>query len=340
MNKILIIRLSSIGDIILTTPLVRAVRDKYPNAQIDFLVKHQFKSLMEHNPHLSNLITFDKSKDDIKLLKKSVKQSSYDWIIDIHKNFRSHFLTRNVGAGLVTRYNKQIFKRQLLVWFGINRFGKAKPVIERYFEALTSKDIIYDGKGTEVFVSKRDSEEIEVLLKSIDDKNNGGMIAVCPGASFSNKRWLPAEFAKVADQLSRNQQATIVLLGGPEDVELCDQIKSRMEVVAYNYAGKLSLLGSAAMLSKSDLAITNDSGLMHLAQSQGTSVVAVFGPTTKELGYFPIPKKSKVLQVDIDCRPCTHNGLDKCPKGHFNCMNKITSDMVLDSAQVLLSQES
>ncbi|MEO0554176.1 MAG: lipopolysaccharide heptosyltransferase II [Bacteroidota bacterium] len=335
MDKILIIRLSSIGDVILTTPLIRAVRKKYPKARIDFLIKTQFKTLVEHNPHIDHVIAFDKTTDSLGTLKQDLRRTRYDWVIDIHKNFRSYFLSFGIGARLVTRYRKQIFKRQLLVWFGLNTFRKNTPVLERYFEAVAAQDIKYDGKGTEIFLSQNEKLTLKNLLQQGGYDGASGLVAICPGASFTNKRWLSDRFAELANKLV-GEGRKIVLLGGRQDVALCSEVEAKMVARPLNFTGKLSLLGSAALLSKVGLAITNDSGLMHLAQSQGTAVVAIYGPTVKELGYFPIPMKSTVVQAEVACRPCTHNGLNHCPKKHFNCMKLISTDQVFRASKQYL----
>ncbi|MEM9390913.1 MAG: lipopolysaccharide heptosyltransferase II [Bacteroidota bacterium] len=335
MDRILIIRLSSIGDIILTTPLIRAVRKKYPKAQLDFLIKTQFKSLVEYNPHISRVITFDKTTDSLGALKQDLRKNRYDWVIDIHKNFRSYFLSLGIRAGLVTRYRKQIFKRQLLVWFRLSTFRKNTPVLERYFEAVATRGVKYDGQGTEVFLPESEKLTLKNLLQQGGYDDTTGLVAICPGASFTNKRWLADRFAELANKLATKGKK-IVLLGGRQDETLCAEIEATMLTRPLNFTGKLSLLGSATLLSKVELAITNDSGLMHLAQSQGTAVVAIYGPTVKELGYFPMPVKSTVVQADVACRPCTHNGLNHCPKKHFNCMKLISTDQVFKASEQYL----
>lgn len=331
-QKILIIRLSSIGDIILTTPLIRCVRKEYPKAQIDFVVKAQFQDLVATNPHLSNVIVFDKDLPGrpLKELRKKIRKGEYDWIIDIHRNFRSLYLRLGSGAGLVTGYPKKIFYRSMLVYLGINIYPKVESVMVRYFVATRKQGIEYDGLGTEVLVPN----ELEAELSNrIPAKNQGAkIIAICPGASFGNKRWLPQRFLEVAKYYADHYRAQIVFLGGPGDEALCTGLANQIDG-ALNLAGQLSLLQSAAVLKTSSLIITNDSGMMHLAQSQQVPVVAIFGPTTRELGYFPLPERSAVVEADVSCRPCTHNGLDKCPKGHFRCMNEISTEMVLDASR-------
>lgn len=333
-EKILIIRLSSIGDIIITTPLVRALRKSFPEAQIDFVIKKQFTGLMKYNPHIDHLLSFDKDLG-LEPLKQKISENQYDHIVDIHKNIRSFFLKLASRASSST-YPKYIFRRTMLVKFGINLYKDIQPVYLRYFDALREFDVQYDHQGTEVFFDPEDESFVKDTLNKIGYPSGGKIVVICPGASFSNKQWLPERFAQVADELSEKGYF-VILHGGKTDVELCESIKSLMENDGFVLANKFSLLESAALLKMAQLAITNDSGMMHLAQSQKTPVVAIFGSTSRELGYFPLPQASIVIEKDIPCRPCTHNGLNYCPKKHFRCMNEIQANEVISAATKLLT---
>ena len=339
-KKILIIRFSSIGDIILSTPLIRAVRKHYPEAEIDFVVKQEFSDLVKTNPHLNHIYVFDKSKlNDLRRIKKEVRSKGYHWVIDIHKNFRSRILRKGIGAK-VTSYHKMIWKRTLLVWWGWNLFKQIIPVYQKYFQAVEPMGIKYDGMGTEIVVPIEIQDIVKDKLIKGGYETQRPLITICPGASFANKRWLPDRFARVADKLRQSYQAQIAFAGGPQDHELCKQIIGQLPFGrAFNFAGKFDLLQSAALLGHSSLVITNDSGLMHLAQAQKVPVVAIFGSTTGELGYFPLPGKSVVVELPVSCRPCSHNGLDKCPKGHFKCMKDITEDQVIQACNKLIPIE-
>jgi len=336
-QKILIIRLSSIGDIILTTPLLRSLRSAYPDAEIHYLVKKEFAALVNTNPHLDKVIEFDKGKgfSELRKMKRYLKSQQYDWIIDIHKNLRSRYLLFRNTAKYKTTYSKQIWKRTLLVWFKINRYKKIKPTLKRYFEAVEAQGISYDGRGTEVHVPRKNIEKIKTYLSGVGIAPEDPFATICPGASFDNKQWLPDRFAQAADYLVRQLGLKIVFLGGPKDKQLCDNIIALMKSSALNFAGKCTLPDSAGLLGQSKLVLTNDSGMMHLAQSQERPVVAIFGPTTAELGYFPMPRESRVLERDLPCRPCTHNGLDYCPKGHFKCMREIETKDVEEALLAL-----
>ncbi|HNX43836.1 MAG TPA: lipopolysaccharide heptosyltransferase II [Bacteroidales bacterium] len=341
-RKILIARLSSIGDIILTTPLVRCVRQAYPDASITFLVKKKFSSLVSFNPNISEVIEFDdvKGRNELRVLARKLRREQFDWFIDIHRSLRTKYIRLNVRFGEVTSYHKRILLRTLLIKLGINRFKSVKPVFLRYFEAVESHGINYDNNGTEVFYSDDDRQTVERFLIPEGFIPQQKMVVICPGASYSNKQWLPERFAQLADRLVQNNGVFIVFLGGPSDTGLCGHIITMMKNRATNFAGRLTLLQSAALLNKSSLVITNDSGMMHLAQSQKRPVAAIFGATSRELGFFPLPEKSIVVEKEMPCRPCTHKGLDHCPRKHFNCMRLITTNDVIDAVEQMLAELS
>lgn len=319
-RKILIVRLSSIGDIVLTTPVIRALRLRFPDVQIDFLVKLQFASLLENNPNISNIIPFDSGSGFKGLLKlrNRITSEKYDWFIDLHRSLRSRFLSAFGGFNLKTTYNKQLFNRFMLIRFKKNFYKEVKPVYLRYFEALKPYQIEYDGNGTEVFLSESDFSGFNSGI--IDEKS----VVLCPGAAHANKEWLPERFAQLTVELKQSGY-NIVLLGGKKEKQLCEQIKQISKVDLHILAGETSLRQSAAALSKAKAVVANDSGMMHLAQAVKTHVVAIYGPTAKELGFFPLPLKSVVVEKELSCRPCTFKGAESCPKGHFNCMKNIES---------------
>jgi heptosyltransferase-2 len=336
-SKILILRLSSIGDVILTTPLVRAVRARFPRAEISFLVKQEFADLLRHNPRIDRLITFDKATGfrGWRQIGRNLRQERFDWVIDLHRNARTRYLKAGLRAGTITTYRKQLLLRTLLVRTGINLLAGAPPILNRYFEAVETAGVRYDGQGTEVFPGPGAAHAVSALLASEGRDASAALAVLCPGASWANKQWLPERFAAVADDLAA-RGLFVVLLGGGRDEPLCRTVAGMMRGRAAVLAGRLGLGEAAALLGASAIAVTNDSGLMHLAQSQKTPVVAIFGPTTAELGYFPLPERAVVVQQPLACRPCTHNGRDRCPKGHFRCMREISADAVIGAARSLL----
>ena len=161
---------------------------------------------------------------------------------------------------------------------------------------------------------------------------NTPLVIICPSATYFNKRWNPEGFVETARHLIREKSAFVIIHGGKEDSGLCNIIADTIGSRAASMAGLLSLSESAALLQFSTVVIANDSGLLHLAQSQKRPVVGIYGATTRELGYFPVDQNSTVIETELSCRPCTHNGLDKCPKKHFRCMNDISTDKVIKAA--------
>jgi len=327
--KFLIIRFSSIGDVILTTPLIRCLRAKFPAAQIDFLVKKEFAVVLSGNPHLSNIITFDKNagKKELGRIRQFIKQGRYTHILDIQKNIRSLLIAAGSGA-LVSGFSKKLLARDILIRFGKNIYKEIKPVYLRYFESASAFGLEYDGNGTEVFPDATETGKVNEIFKQHNIAAGIPILVVAPGAQWENKRWPEEGFATAADIFCRQTGAYTVLIGGPGDVGICGQVQDLMKTTSLNLAGKLSLMGSASMLGMADMVFTNDTGMLHMAQAMKTPVVAVYGPTTRELGFFPLPENSRVAEIEISCRPCTQKGLHSCPKGHFRCMNDIRPDIV------------
>lgn len=337
-HKFLIIRFSSIGDVILTTPLLRCLRKKFPEAQIDFLVKKEFAAVLANNPHLNNILTFDKKagKGELSRIRKYVRQNSYTHIFDIQKNIRSIYITAGSGA-IVTGFSKKLPERDLLIRFGVNIYKEIKPVYLRYFESVSALGVGYDEKGTEVFPAQVEKEKVNTIVKQSNIAPGTPILVVAPGAQWENKRWPVNRFATAADTFCRQTGAYTVLIGGPGDVEICNQVQALMKSPALNVAGELSLMGSACMLAKANMVFTNDTGMLHMSQATKTPVVAIYGPTTRELGFFPLPENSRVAEIQISCRPCTQKGLHECPKKHFRCMNDLKPEVVSNLAIELLS---
>lgn len=347
LNRALIIRFSSVGDIVLSSLLVRALRSRFPFAQIDFVVKEEFADLVRHNPYLNSVIAFPRNGTfaDLRHLRSRIARSSYDVIFDIHDSLRSRYLC--AGATNVRRINKRKLARFLLVTFKINvydRFGGAPSVALRYLETARSLGVEDDGKGLDLFFGHEDALKVEqVIAERFDSVER--FVGICPSAKHNNKMWLAERFAQVGSELGKKYGRPLMLFGSDSERMRCEEIAGLVDRLApavrvLNLAGRLSLSETAAAMERCIVIVTNDSGLMHIAAARKRPVVALFGPTVKELGFFPFGTRSRVLErEELPCRPCTHIGLSECPKKHFKCMNEITSMQVLDAASVLLSLE-
>jgi len=327
-NRFLIIRLSSIGDIILTTPLVRALRKAYPNALIDYLVKEEFLELLQNNPHIDNVHSIN-SGNGLKELfrwRKKIISNEYTSILDLHRSIRSILMTIWIGEVELGKFNKNLFRRIVLVKLGFNLYKQIIPVTQRYFEAAKRLDLVDDGLGTELF---HDGIIPSKITNSLESKK---FIVMAPGAGYFTKRWLPEYFAILADKLIEEYDARIYLIGSASDREVCSEIRKYMNNHAHDLSGNYSILETSAIIGASDALITNDSGMMHVAVSQKKTVLAFFGSTTAEFGFFPYGENYQVLEnKDLNCRPCSHVGRDKCPKGHFKCMKEISPELAYNS---------
>lgn len=335
-NRFLIIRLSSIGDIILTTPLVRALRKAYPNSLIDYLVKEEFSELLLNNPHIDNVYTIDPGNGlkEIFRWRKKIKSYEYTSILDLHRSIRSILMTIWLGRVQLGKLNKKIFKRFVLVKFGINLFKQNIPVTQRYFEAANSCNLVDDGLGTELL---HDGKIPKELTNVLGRKN---IIVMAPGAGYFTKRWLPEYFAKLADKLTENDNAELFLIGSKADREICGEIRKGMNNDVHDLSGSYTILETAAIINASDAVVTNDTGMMHIAVSQKKPVLAFFGSTTEELGFYPYSDKYRVLEnKDLNCRPCSHVGRQNCPKGHFKCMQELSPELAYNSIINLMADK-
>lgn len=311
MKKILIIRFSSLGDIILSFPLINALKKEYPESEIHYLTKSVYKSLLELNPSVSKIIEY--SSQPLRELKSVVKSEKYDLVLDIHKNFRSILLTLFSGLN-VKRYKKDTLKKFLLVKFKINLFKKIIPVYHKYISSV--------GEG---FAGKYISYSTSLLNFNKEKKYDFNYIVIAPSSKHFTKTYPKEKFVELINKLKQK----VVLVGdeSSKDGEICNYIEN--ETGALNLCGKLGYNELANIIYNSEYVITNDSSILHFSESLSKKVKAIFGSTVKEFGFFPQLNESIVFEnKNLKCRPCTHIGLPACPLGHFKCMNEIQIEKV------------
>jgi heptosyltransferase-2 len=338
-EKILIIRLSSIGDILLTSPFVRQVRKQFPDARLDYLIKEQFYDLMRFNPHISHLYTLTvPNRDAEKKLKKEFKQTGYQIIFDLHNNLRSNFFKRGIGAAALQSINKNKLKQQLLVLFKINCYRSIQSIPERYLKVAEEYHVQDDGLGLEIYWQKDQEATAAKKIREAGMPTVAQYVCMAPGAAHYTKRWPIDYFSTLSEKIIR-QDLKVVLLGGEDDKEWGRLLAKKAEI--FDLTGKLNLLETAVILSRARAAVTNDSGLMHMATAVNIPVIAIFGSTVREFGFFPYRGESLVIEnKQLSCRPCTHIGRNNCPKRHFKCMIEIKSDDVYHALNQLISSQN
>jgi len=324
MKRILIVQTAFIGDVILITPLIRAVKELYPSALLDALVVPAASKLLQNNPHLNEVLTY--SKRDKALLSmgqmiRRLKAKGYDMAISPHSSGRTHLLL------YLARIPQRIgFDRGTMPFLLTGKTAHPRGIHKSKKNLALLKllsDCEFDSQ-TQLFPSPKDYATITPLLTAQAGKK---LIAMAPGSVWATKCWPVDYYAQVAQELSANGYG-IVLIGARDDVEKCEIIRERCPD-ALIMAGKTNLLESAAAIAKCCLIICNDSGALHIANAMQTRVLAFFGPTIQRFGYFPFNAKDHVFETKMDCRPCSAHGPMKCPLKHHNCMRSILPEQVL-----------
>lgn len=313
LKKILIIRLSSIGDIVLTTPLIRCLKTQVLDCEVHYLIKRKYKSVIENNPYIDKVHCFDKNISDII---RELQDEKFDHIIDLHKNLRSLILRRKLKIP-ATSFSKLNFKKWLSVRFGFNYLPKIH-IVDRYLNAVRSFGVENDGQGLDYFIKKADR------VSDLPTKFKAGYIGIVIGGMHTTKMLPEDKVIELVNALNK----PIILLGGSEDFLRGERIKEAAGGTVFNACGKYSLNQSAFLVSKADKIVSNDTGLMHIAAAFKKEIFSVWGNTIPEFGMYPylpekIIDKSHIIQVDLACRPCSKIGHNKCPEIHFNCMRKI-----------------
>lgn len=322
--KILIVRFSSIGDIVLTTPVVRAIHEQLPAVEIHYITKKSFASLLAENPHISKLYTIEKSVSEII---DQLKAEKYDCVIDLHKNIRTLRLKQSLGAKSYA-FDKLNFQKWLLVNFKLNKLPEIH-IVDRYFGAVKAIGVKNDHKQCELTFN---SSHV-VNTKEAFDFDPKSYLAVAVGAQFATKTMPEEVLASILSSINH----PIVLLGGPTDVERGKALEQTLKHHAYpvvNAIAAFSLLQSASIVAQAKTILTHDTGLMHIATAFGIPIVSVWGNTVPELGMYPYYPNNKELYSihevkNLSCRPCSKIGYKSCPKKHFNCMTLQNTDAII-----------
>jgi ADP-heptose:LPS heptosyltransferase len=308
--KFLVIRLSSIGDIVLTSPVVRCLKNQVEDAEIHFVVKEKYASLVQGNPNITKTHILHENLNE---LLDELEKEQFDYIIDLHYNFRSARIKNRLKL-LAFSVDKLNYQKWLFINFKINRLPD-KHIVDRYIETLSAFDVVNDQQGLDYFIPEGEGYNFGKLPGSF---NNGYIAMVIAGTYFTKK--LPAE--KVAE-LCRMANHPIILLGGKKEAAEGKQIAELFPGKVISLCGQTTLNESASLVKNARLVLTNDTGLMHIAAAFKKKILSFWGNTTPQFGmvpYLPDPA-SKISEVPgLKCRPCSKLGYDKCPKKHFRCM--------------------
>ncbi len=329
--KLLIIRFSSIGDIVLTTPVIRCLKKQIPDAEIHYLTKKSFQPVINNNPYINKAHYLE---DNFHELMERLSDENFDYVIDLHHNLRTLKVKRFLKKKSFS-FNKLNIEKWLMTTFKWNRLP-AQHIVDRYLETVKFFGVKNDGAGLDYFIN----EEEKVKENDIPTSHQAGYIAVVIGAAVNTKKYPLHKLKDLCTSLNH----PIILLSGTEDAENGNEIAAIDRIKIYNACGKFSLNESADLVRRAKLVVTNDTGLMHIATAFKRPVISLWGNTIPEFGMYPYYgenylSNSEKLPYDIleiknlSCRPCSKIGYKKCPKGHFKCMELIDPNEIINKIE-------
>jgi ADP-heptose:LPS heptosyltransferase len=313
--KYLVIRFSSIGDIVLTTPVVRCLKQQVEGAEVHFVTKKKFASIVTSNPYVDKVHVL---KDSLPKLIKQLEQEQFDYIIDLHQNLRSNRIKSRLKMPAFS-FHKLNFQKYLLVRFKINRMPP-KHIVDRYLETLSVFDVKNDGKGLDFFIPENEEFNTAELPK----KFQKGYIAFVIAGTYPTKRLPPEKIIEICNGI----EFPVILLGGKNEQAEAEKIVESAGKNVFNLTGKINLNQSSSIVKNARLVLTNDTGLMHIAAAFKKKILSFWGNTVPAFGMVPYQADpvSEIMEVtDLKCRPCSKLGYSKCPKKHFKCMKALDS---------------
>ncbi len=331
-RRILIVQTAFLGDVILVTPLIAAAHERFPQAEIDALVLPQTQIALQNNPHIRQVLLFDKRTDKLRSFWKTLKEirkNHYDAAITPHSSTTTALLLFLAGIKIRVGFNR--WTARYFLTHKAPHPARGMHKIDKNMGLLTALDGKSQQAATALYPSEADRQKAAGLLQPLL-QDGQPLIALAPGSVWFTKRW-PARHYSALSRLLADAGYGLVFIGAPDEQELCAQVIRQSGADALNLAGELSILESAAVIGRCDLIICNDSGALHLANAMQTDVFAFFGPTVQSIGYYPYRKNDRVFELEMDCRPCGSHGANTCPLGHHHCMENITPLSVFDAVQ-------
>ena len=330
--KILVIRFSSLGDLVLLSSLLKALRTGYPEVDIHLACKEVYAEIFKGSSNVDRLHTLhgDGLAGLIRLHSK-LRRERYGIIIDAHNVIRSNLIYRALRAPRKVQLGKEQTKKTLLIKRKRNLYNRIISQTARYLEIAGHLGIETRGISTGLEIPESAARKVGELIRGAGYEGKTP-IAMAPGARWDTKRWPQGHYARLASELGDRGFET-VLIGSKNELPLSEQIALGSSHTPLNLTGMLSIIETAAMLKNCSILVTNDSAPLHIAEAVGTPVVALFGPTVREFGYFPQLQRSAALEVELHCRPCSRNGSRPCPLETKECLTSITPEMVLEAVE-------
>ncbi|WNB17131.1 glycosyltransferase family 9 protein [Marivirga arenosa] len=335
LNKVLILRFSSIGDIVLTTPVIRAIKLQLDDVEVHYATKRAYANILENNHYVDKVHVLEDKIDD---LIQDLKAENYDYIVDLHNNLRSRIIKLRLNKPSKS-FQKLNFEKWLMVNLKVDKLPN-KHIVDRYMEAASELGVKKDQFGLDYFIPEKDEIEKEWLPESHQKE----YVAYVIGAQHNTKKLPFKRMVELCDKINK----PIVLVGGPDDAKMGERVEDFFKKTdfsepyeekltelgkkakVFNSCGKFNLNQSASIVKGATYVFTHDTGLMHIAAAFKKNIFCIWGNTIPMFGMYPYKTKFTILENNkVNCRPCSKIGYQKCPKGHFNCMNKIVFDFWL-----------
>jgi heptosyltransferase-2 len=337
-QNILILQTAFLGDVVLTTPLFRALKRAFPQARLTLLTTPEARPLVEEDPHLDAILTYDKKgKEPMRRVIGKIRAGRFDALVSAHRSYRSSLLALFSGipvrvgyaqSGFSWAYNRRVDRR--MEFHEVDRILALLP--ELGVEPEPGDRVLNAG-----FTDKEAAQVAEVLREAGVEEGER-LIGLCPGSVWATKRWMPEGFAAVGRHFLEKGYRPVIV-GGPDDRAVAEEVARLVGPQAVNTAGRTPLKVLAAWVDRFDVFVSNDSAPLHVAAARGTPTVAVFGATVRSLGFYPFHARSRVVEVDLPCRPCGLHGGKSCPEGHFRCMGDIRPEAVIAACEELLGPQ-
>jgi len=314
--KLLILRFSSIGDIVLTSPVLRCLERQVKDVRIHMATKEVFGDLVRYSPHVEkvHLLKDHPAGDDLTGLIEELRAEKFDAVVDLHHNLRTARVKRALGVK-ANNFPKLNIEKWLMVNFKMDRLPE-QHIVDRYMSTVADFGVKNDQEGLDLFIPT----DREVDLTTLPAQHQNGYTALAIGAAHATKRLPPHKLIELAALI----EGPIVLIGGKEDQEVARAIVSATGARVFDATGMYDILGSASLIRRAQRVIAHDSGAMHIACAFKRPVMSIWGNTIPEFGMGPYipsyPERARIAQVDVGCRPCSKIGHDRCPQGHFRCM--------------------
>lgn len=328
--KILVIQTAFLGDAVLTTPLVTALHERYPKSSLSLLCTPEVAEVFNGHPGISELIVFDKrgahhSFRSKWVIAQDLRKRAFDLAVIPHRSLTSALLAALAGIprriGFSSSQGRWLLTERVPFQWGVHDVDRNLSLLKPLGGAVSSPGLWLRPEVAAVDAIQKRLEQVGVSEGTL-------VLGINAGSVWATKRWLPERFAAVADRAIRELGAKVIFVGGPKDVPVVERVVNAMKEKPVNWAGATSLSELIAVIFRCSLFLTNDSGPLHIAVAAKVPTVALFGPTTRELGFFPYGPGHVVIERPLECRPCGLHGADKCPLGHFRCMTEISSDEV------------